>query len=371
MKAVVTRAGGTTELRELDVPEPGEGEILLALRACGLCGTDLFKLAHDTAPPGTVLGHELVGEVVAAGARAPFELGARVVVPHHVACGECALCRRGAETACSTFRENQLAPGGFAERILVRRLAAERAARRVPDALPDDAAIFLEPAACVLRGIDRAALPPRDAGAAAVLGAGSMGLLHLLILRALRPEIAVAIVDPDEARRERALELGADLAAAPVNAASRIRRELALDPLLRGGVDAVFDTVGGDATLRLGLELLREGGTLVLFAHAGAGERGGLDLNALFKAERRIVGTYSGALGEQDRVFALLTGGHLDPTPLVTHHLPLSRFDEAVALCRERRALKVVLQPAEESAAMSRGGTPGSPVPRDRARRRP
>ena len=344
MKAGVTRGGGATELRELEAPEPSTGEILLELRGCGLCGTDLFKLAHDSAGAGVVLGHELVGDVIAAGASAGFETGQRVVVPHHVACGECGLCRRGAETACPTFRENQLVPGGFAERILVRRLAVARAARRVPETMADDAAIFLEPAACVLRGIDRAALPPLDSGAAIVLGAGSMGLLHLLTLRALRPEMAVGMVDPDERRCARALELGADAVAPPETAASILPRELALEPVL-GGVDAVFDTVGGDATLGLGLELLREGGTLVLFAHAGAGELGRLDLNALFKAERRIVGTYSGALDEQDRIFELLVDGRLDPTPLVTDHLPLSRFDEAVDLCRSRRALKVVLEP--------------------------
>jgi L-iditol 2-dehydrogenase len=343
MKAVVLRAGGGTELGELDVPEPAAGEILLELRGCGLCGTDLFKLAHDTAPPGVVLGHELVGEVVAGGEGARFAHGERVVVPHHVACGECALCRRGAQTACPVFRQNQLAPGGFAELVLVRRLAAERAARVLPETLPDDAAIFLEPTACVLRGIDRAALPPHDAGAAVVLGAGSMGLLHLITLRALRPQIVVGVVDPDAARRRLALELGANAVATPETAAAVFGSELPGDPVLCGGVDAVFDTVGGSSTLELGVGLLREGGTLVLFAHAGAGELGRLDLNALFKSERRIVGTYSGALDEQDRSFELLVSGRLDPTPLVTHHLPLSRFEEAVALCRSRRALKVVL----------------------------
>jgi L-iditol 2-dehydrogenase len=267
------------------------------------------------------------------------------VTPHHVACGECALCRRGAETACATFRSNQLHPGGFAELVLVRRLAAERAARRVPDSLADDAALFLEPAACVLRGIDRAGLPPADPGAVAILGAGSMGLLHLLVLRALRPDVRVLVVDPLPARRDLARDLGADAVAPPAPPPDRAAAALVEAPELRGGVDAVFDTVGGDATMALGLGMLREGGTLVLFAHARAGEAGRLDLNALFKAERRIVGTYSGALGEQDRVFDLLVAGRLDPRPLVTHRLPLPRFAEAVELCRSQAALKVVLEP--------------------------
>src|SRR5262249_52547700 len=131
---------------------------------------------------------------------AGFVPGDRVVVPHHVACGECVLCRRGAETLCPVFRENLLTPGGFSEHILVGERAVRRATFLVPEDLSDEAAVFLEPAACVLRGIRHARLAEMDSGGAplvaAVLGAGSMGLLHLLVLKALLPAVRVAVVDP-------------------------------------------------------------------------------------------------------------------------------------------------------------------------------
>ena len=116
------------------------------------------------------------------------------------------------------------------------------------------------------------------------------------------------------------------------------------------GVDAVFDTVGGNRTLAAGIELTRAGGTVVLFAHAPEGASAGFDLNALFKSERRIIATYSGALKEQAAIFDMLVSGALDPSPLVTHTMPLDDFDKGVALVVERKALKVLFTPSRGSA---------------------
>ena len=157
MRVVAVGSQGRTRLETRERPLPGPGELVLQLRACGLCGTDLFKLAGGTVAAGSVLGHELVGTVVELGkGTSGFSVGERVTVPHHVACGVCALCRRGSETLCEVFRENLLEPGGFAEYVLVKPRAVEQAAYRVPEGLSDEAAVFLEPAACVLRGILRA-----------------------------------------------------------------------------------------------------------------------------------------------------------------------------------------------------------------------
>lgn len=340
MQVVAYRGGGRSAVEARPRPVPDHGELVLGLLLCGLCGTDLFKIVADAIPPGTVLGHELVGTVEAVGAGVSgFTPGDRVVVPHHVACGECALCRAGAATQCPTFKENLLEPGGFAEHVLVRPRAVERAARRLPDRVAAETAVFLEPAACVLRGIERAALPA-GAGAAAVLGAGSMGLLHLLVLAAVRPELRVVVSDPLPERRRLALELGAAAACPPDELAEAVAGASAAL-----GADAVFDTVGGAAPLSQALESLRPGGTAVLFAHAADGEPAGFPLNPFFKSEKRVVGTYSGGVAEQARVAELLFAGRLDPSPLVSHRLPLGRFEEAVALARSRDALKILLVP--------------------------
>jgi len=169
-----------------------------------------------------------------------------------------------------------------------------------------------------------------------------MGLLHLLVLRALHPDLAVLVVDPLAARRAAAATLGASATAEP--------GEAALDQVMAAssglGADAVFDTVGGAGPLAAALALTRQGGTVILFAHAGEGVRADFDLNTLFKFERRIIGSYSGAVKEQEAVFELLASGTLDPAPLVTHHLPLDHFEQGVALVREQKALKVLFTPS-------------------------
>ena len=352
MTVAACAAHGEIRVETRPRPEPGPGELRLRLRCAGLCGTDLFKLRHGAAEPGTVLGHEVVGTVEAIGeGAAGFALGDRVAVPHHVSCGACDLCRRGSETLCPVFRESLLLPGGFSESVLVRERAVRQAAFGLPDHLPDEAAVFLEPAACALRGIRHARLEETASLAGpltvALLGGGSMGLLHLLVLAALPtlPGIRIAVADPLEERRRLALRLGADAAEAPGEGMRRAVRELS-----RGlGADAVFDTVGGAGPLAQALELTREGGTAVLFAHAAPEERAGFDLNILFKSERKLIATYSSALAEQRDIHRLLATRRLDPSPLVTHRLPLSRLAEAVALAQNRQALKILLVPEGET----------------------
>jgi L-iditol 2-dehydrogenase len=313
---------GAVATANLPRPEPGPGEVVLRLRYAGLCGTDLFKLQHGAVPETSVLGHEVVGTVETVGDGVlGFLPGDRVAVAHHVSCGICDLCRRGSEPLCPAFRENLLVPGGFSEWVLVRERAVRFAMFGLPPHISDETAVFLEPAACVLRGIRK--VPPPSS--AVILGGGSMGLLHLLVLRALFPAARIAVLDPVEDRVRRARELGA------VNGVE--------------DADVVFDTAGGAAALDAALRLVRPGGTVVLFAHAAAGEAAAFDLNAFFKTERRLIATYSSTLAEQREIHRLMTSRRLDPSPLVTHRLPLSRFDEAVALARGRQALKVLLSP--------------------------
>ncbi len=339
---VVACLGGSgTVLEERPTPMPGAGEILLRLRVVGLCGTDLFKLDSGSAVAGTVLGHELVGEVIALGCGVTgFAEGDRVVVAHHVPCGECQLCRCGNETMCEIFRENLLEPGAFADTILVKSRATEFSARRIPDHVSDETAVFMESAACVLRSIHRAGID--NNGTALIFGAGSMGLLHLLVLQAALPGCCVIIVDPVLERRTLAKKLGANSMTTPGPEALKTVRA-ATDGL---GADAVFDTVGGNETLEAGLELTRQGGTMVLFAHAPDEARAGFNLNDLFKYERRIVGTYSAAVKEQRQIFELIDKGDLNPSPLVTHKMPLNDFQHGVSLVRARQALKVLFTPS-------------------------
>ena len=338
MRVARTTANGNLELA--DAPEPAirAGEALIELVYCGLCGTDLYKLADAGRAPGEVLGHEVVGRVIESRADS-LRPGDRVVAPHHAPCGVCRLCRSGAETMCPRFAENLLDPGGFSELIRLRRRAVETTVRKLPARLSDEAAAFVEPAACVLRGIDRAGLAP-ETPAVVVIGAGSMGLLHLLVLRASFPAARILIVEPDPGRRATATQLGADTIVTPDELADRVD---AASP--QTGADAVFDTAGGQAAFDLALQATRPGGRVVLFAHAAHDARVTFDINAVFKSERQVIGAYSGSPAEQKRVLDMMLRGALDPSSLVTHRLPLDRAAKAVDLCRRQAALKVLLHP--------------------------
>ena len=338
MRVARTTADGNLELGEAPEPAIKTGEALIELVYCGLCGTDLYKLADAGRPPGEVLGHEVVGRVIESRADS-LRPGDRVVAPHHAPCGVCRLCRSGAETMCPSFTENLLDPGGFSERLRLKARAVERTVRTLDDGLADEAAAFVEPAACVLRGIDRAGLV-RETQAVVVIGAGSMGLLHLLVLRASFPGARILVAEPDPGRRATARQLGADTVVAPDEFTDLVD---AANP--RTGADAVFDTAGGQAAFDLALLATRPGGRVVLFAHATRDARVTFDINAVFKSERQVIGAYSGSPAEQKRVLDMMHGGALDPSPLVTHRLPLDRAAEAVDLCRRQAALKILLHP--------------------------
>jgi L-iditol 2-dehydrogenase len=291
VRAVVLDAAGEPALA--DLPEPRGAGLLVRVRGCGLCGSDVEKLGR--AAPGTVLGHEVAGEL---------EDGSRVTVMHRVPCGVCERCRAGHQSTCGEFQEVRIEPGGFAEYL--------RASHCVPlpDSLDELAGIWVEPLACVLRGRERV---PR--GRVLVVGCGAVGLLWIQALLARGDGVVAA--DLSHERLERALELGAVADEDPVGAAVLAAH---------GGVN--------DALARL-----EPGGTLLVFAATDALVPAALD--AVYRKELTVVGSRSGTPAFFRDAVELLPSLRL-PRPLV---LPLERFDEGLAAYRSGAALKVVFTP--------------------------
>src|SRR5438105_15866886 len=206
MRAVIFQGAGRLAPTDLPRPAAGVGELLLQLRGCGLCGSDIAKLADPAARVPAVLGHEVVGDVVEAGEGvAGFAVGDRVVAAHHVPCGECHYCRRGSESMCRAFKESNLDPGGFAEFVRVPAGNVRAATFRVPDHLTDEEASFVEPLACCLRAVERARVQPGDT--ALVVGLGSIGCLFVQLC--VRAGAGVIVTDQDTARADPARRFGA------------------------------------------------------------------------------------------------------------------------------------------------------------------
>jgi L-iditol 2-dehydrogenase len=281
VRAVVVDSTGEPALAEVEEPE-GPGE-LVGVLACGLCGSDVEKLAPEHA--GRVLGHEVVAETAA---------GKRVVLVHHSSCGECERCRAGHESTCERFAAPTIRPGGFAERV------RSQAWLELPDDVDDAVGTAVEPLACVLRGAERV---PR--GRVLIVGNGFIGRLFGAVLE--RRGDTVFAVDADPRRVGRSPD-------GPVTAAVLAGR---------GGVETALDA-------------LEPGGTLLVFADAGR-----IPADRVYRGELTVVGTRSAAPRYMEDALAVLRELEL-PTPVV---LPLERFDDGLALFRRREALKVVFAP--------------------------
>jgi L-iditol 2-dehydrogenase len=325
---------GIREIRLVDRPTPGigPGELLLRVRGCGLCGSDLARL-RGPAPAPAVFGHEVVGEVAAAGEGAPdFRPGERVVAAHHVPCFACHYCRRGSPSMCRAFKTSNLDPGGFAEYVRVPSENVRHATFRIPAGLPDAVAAFTEPLACCVRAIRRASIEPGDA--VVVAGLGAMGCL--LVQLARRRGGRVVGVDPLAARRQ----LGGALGAEAVVASEALPAVLA-DVSGGRGADVVILTTSAPGVLREALGWVRDGGTVHLFV--GDGEEP-LPVGALYRRELTLGATYSSSPADLAEAFDLIRSGAIRVAELCSHRVPLERLPEAVQLMERREALKVFVE---------------------------
>jgi L-iditol 2-dehydrogenase len=332
MRAAVHAGAGDIRLETRPAPEIGPGEILLRVRGCGLCGSDLAKL-RGPAPEPAVLGHEVVGEIAAVGAGVPaFRAGERVVVAHHVPCAACHYCRRGSTSMCRAFKASNLDPGGFAEYVRVPAANVRHVTFRVPPEMPDAVAAFTEPLGCCVRAIRRAAVEAGDT--VLVAGLGAMGCLLLQLAR--RRGARVVAVDPLPGRRALAEALGADRAVAPEDAPAALA-----GPSAGRGADVVVLTAGAPSLVRSALGWVRDGGAVHLFAGEGEGP---LPVGELYRRELTLTATYSSSPVDLAEAFALVRSGAVRVAELCSHRVPLERLAEGVGLMERREALKVFVE---------------------------
>lgn len=336
MKAFVALGGGVLEAREVDGPEPAAGQAVLEVTACTLCGSDIHDL-HADQPTPRILGHELAGVVVAAGAGVDVPAGTTVAVLPTSACGECPPCRAGRPNLCRESFAMTLGyglPGGLAERVLVPRAEVGRTLFPLPAGTDPVVGALAEPAAVALRAARRAGVQPGVS--VLVMGAGPIGLLVSLCARLLGGE-PVVVVEPRLRRREAAAALGFPAAADARDA--NVTEAFASAPF--GRPDVVVDAAGVPAALEAALRAVRPGGRLL--ALAGYGTAPAVDMNYLIRKEVDIVTSFAYTPDDYAEALGDLLDGTLPADALISHRFPRAETAAAFQVAAGDEAVKVAV----------------------------
>lgn len=347
MKALIYHSHDNIRLEQRPVPVVSDHELLVRVHGCGLCGSDILKIVQQAAPP-VILGHELTGTIVARGrALIQFGEGQRVIVAHHVPCGECHYCRHHNTSMCASFKASNIDPCGLAEYIRVPAEHVQQTTLPLPETLSAEAGSFTEPLACCIRAVRRT--PLLDGDCIVILGLGSIGLLMLQAVKAWGERTGLALrvygVDLIPARLQLARDLGADGAfQAPAHVQEL--RDLLLPLTEERGADCVFITTAGERPFLQALASLRKGGIMQIFAaHTGVVP---VNIEYVYQQELSLLSTYSSSPEDLRIALDLLAQGKVRVERLISHRLPLERFHEGVQLMRERAALKVYFQISED-----------------------
>jgi len=322
-------------LERVPLAAPGPQEVLVRIRACGLCSSETLAWYMQRKAP-VPLGHEPAGEVVAAGEGAGVAPGQRVFVHHHAPCLQCRACRRGDYVHCQTWRGTRLVPGGLAEYALVPAQITAADLLPLPASVSDVAAVFVEPLACVVKSLRRARVRPGDR--LAVIGLGVMGLLHILLARELQLERLIG-VDLLPERLAAARAAGADdVLMGGEDVAARVREATG------GGADVVIVTPASLDAIQLGYESVAPGGRIVIFTPVPPEDLWALPVHDMFFREVEIVPTYSAGPNDTREALRRLAEG-LPVESLISHRFDLNGAAEGYRLVAQGRALKVVVQP--------------------------
>ena len=349
MKAAVYRGMDDVRCEQIPVPEIGAGEVLVRIDTCGVCGTDLKKIHTGSHAAPRVFGHEMAGTVAAVGAEVKgFRLGERVMAFHHIPCGECFYCRKQTFAQCERYKKvgttAGFAPagGGFAEYIRVMNWIVEGGLVKVPEDIPLEQAAFIEPVNTCYKAIRLLELEADET--VLVIGQGSIGIILAALAR--RTGATVLTSDLYEERHRIARGYGLER---PIDARGDVvaSAKAATDGR---GVDVVLVAVGADSLIQQGMDAVRPGGRVMLFASTQHGTAA-FDPAAVCMDEKTLMGSYSASVAVQqkgiDLVFDGFRDGSMDLTKLISHRFGLEECGAAIALASNPKpdSMKIVFKP--------------------------
>jgi L-iditol 2-dehydrogenase len=357
MRAAVYRGVNDMRVETVPVPTIGPGELLVKIATCGVCGTDLKKIHIGSHSAPRIFGHEMAGTIVTLGQGVTnFEIGERVVVHHHVPCGNCYYCRKNTPAQCPLYKTTGVtagfAPsgGGFAEYIRVMDfVTSSRGVVRIPDGIPFEQAAFVEPVNTVLKGVKLLNLAPDDT--VLVIGQGPIGLMHAVLAQRTGARVLTSDLYPERHAIAARYGLRDSINAGSENVVERVFAETE-----GRGADAVILAVGGNALIKTAMDAVRPGGKVMLFAQTQHGEAT-FDPGAVCMDEKTLLGSYSSSFPILDEVTALVFGGYrngFDLTRLISHRFSLEDAVAAIEIASHPKAdsMKIMIEPVPGAGAL-------------------
>lgn len=275
-----------------------KGAIVKVL-GCGLCGSDIVKFREHISKDGTVLGHEIVAEIVEINSDTKFKTGEKIVTSHHIPCGTCDYCRHGNVSMCKHFKSTNILPGGFSEYVYLSEEHLQNVAHPMPENLSEIEASFYEPLGCCVRAVKRAKL--MDGSKVLVVGLGSIGILMSQALKAYGMNVMGCDLIQD--RIEILQNLGIDA----VDSRDLVQAEV---------FDAVFMTSGADKAIDVALKTIKSGGTILVFSSTP--HNTGYPNNEIYYRELTVLGSYSPAPVDLKDSLELLRTGKVNVKDLST-----------------------------------------------------
>ncbi len=346
MLAAVYRGVNDVLMETVPVPKIGPGEMLVRVHSCGVCGTDLKKISTGSHSAPRIFGHETSG-VVAAVAEGVlnYRPGDRVMVFHHIPCGQCFYCQNKTFAQCATYKKVgctagfEPSGGGFAEYVRVMDWIVEHGTVRIPEDVSFEQACFVEPVNTCMKGIE--ALRLRRGETVLAIGQGPIGIILSVLAKRTGATLITTDLYPERLRIGSSFGLDLTIDASRTNVVERVRE------LTQGrGADAVILAVGGNSLIRTAMDAARPGGRVLLFAQTQHGEAV-IDPAAICVDEKALVGSYSASVDLQEESVRFVMNREMDLERLVSHRFPLPQSPQALNLAAHPQpsSMKIMIQP--------------------------
>ncbi len=358
MQAAVYRGVNDVRLETVPVPEIGAGELLLRVHTCGVCGTDLKKIASGSHSAPRIFGHETSGVVAAVGAGvSKFAPGDRVVVFHHIPCRECYYCRYQTFAQCPTYKKVgctagfEPSGGGFAEYVRVMDWIVDQGTVKIPKTVSFEQACFVEPVNTCMKGIEALRLQPGET--VLTIGQGPIGIILSVLARRAGATVITSDLYPERLRIAESLRFEHMIDASQQDAVQAARAQTE-----GRGADAVILAVASNGLIRPAMDAARSGGRVLLFAQTQRGEVV-VDPAAICVDEKALIGSYSASADLQEESVRFVMNREMDLEQLISHRFPLQESAQALQLAAHPQpaSMKIVIQPGSSWLSEAREGS--------------